>query len=289
MTAATETHSPYAPPPEPGKAASAALTLAMHALLIAVLFIGVKWTTRAPEPVFAELWAPVATPPAPQPAVEQPSAPPKPEPKVEPKPEPRPEAKPEPVEKPDIALEKERERKLKEQKAREEEERRERERQEKLRKEKEAAALRAKQEAEQRAKQDAALREQARRDEFERMKRELAGATGTAPQAAAPNVGSTTSLAGDPAARAGYVDKIRAKIKGNIVLPPEMKGNPEAVFDVVQLPTGEVLSVKLRKPSGVKAYDDAVERAILKSSPLPRPDRPELFERNLELRFRPFD
>ena len=49
---------------------------------------------------------------------------------------------------------------------------------------------------------------------------------------------------------ADWVDKVSAKIRGNIVLPPDIKGNPEAIFDVVQLPTGEVLSVKLRKSSG---------------------------------------
>ena len=86
-----------------------------------------------------------------------------------------------------------------------------------------------------------------------------------------------------------YAGRIKAKIRGNIVLPPDIKGNPEAIFDVVQLPTGEVLSVKLRKSSGHPAYDEAVERAVLKSSPLPRPDRPEMFQRGLELRFRPLD
>ncbi|MSQ74007.1 MAG: TonB C-terminal domain-containing protein, partial [Betaproteobacteria bacterium] len=40
---------------------------------------------------------------------------------------------------------------------------------------------------------------------------------------------------------------------------------------------------------GVGALDDAIERAILKSSPLPKPDRPELFTRNFELRYRPLD
>lgn len=85
----------------------------------------------------------------------------------------------------------------------------------------------------------------------------------------------------------GYVDKIRSKIKMNIVLPPEIKGNPEAIFDVVQLPTGEVLSAKLRKSSGHEAYDQAVERAILKSSPLPRAERPDQFRRELQLKFRP--
>ena len=73
------------------------------------------------------------------------------------------------------------------------------------------------------------------------------------------------------------------------MLPPDIKGNPEAIFDVVQLPTGEVMSVRLRKSSGHRAYDAAVERAILKSSPLPKPDRPERFQRNLEIKFRPLD
>ena len=95
--------------------------------------------------------------------------------------------------------------------------------------------------------------------------------------------------AADPAIDAAYADKIRTKIKLNIVLPPEIKGNPEAIFDVVQLPTGEVFSARLRKSSGNKAYDEAVERAILKSSPLPRPDRPEQFQRNLDLKFRPHE
>ena len=47
------------------------------------------------------------------------------------------------------------------------------------------------------------------------------------------------------------------------MLPPDIPGNPEAIFDVVQLPTGEVMSAKLRKSSGYQAYDAAVERAIL--------------------------
>ena len=68
-----------------------------------------------------------------------------------------------------------------------------------------------------------------------------------------------------------------------------MTGNPEAIFEVVQLPTGEIIDAVLRKSSGVRAYDEAVQRAIQKSSPLPRPDRPELFQRSLTLKFRPQD
>jgi len=90
-----------------------------------------------------------------------------------------------------------------------------------------------------------------------------------------------------PSIDAGYADKIRTRIKMNIVLPPGIKGNPEAIFDVTQLPTGEVLSVRLVTSSGYTPYDEAVERAIRKSSPLPRPDRPEQFRRELQLKFRP--
>lgn len=86
-----------------------------------------------------------------------------------------------------------------------------------------------------------------------------------------------------------YITIIRGKIKGNIVLPPGINGNPEAVFDVVQLPSGEILSAKLMKSSSFAAFDEAVERAILKSSPLPRPVQAGVFSRELELRFRPLE
>jgi colicin import membrane protein len=86
-----------------------------------------------------------------------------------------------------------------------------------------------------------------------------------------------------------WTDKIRAKIRGNIVLPRDIPGNPEAIFDVALLPTGEVLTVRKRQSSGHAAYDDAVERAIMKSSPLPLPDDRAVFRRDLELKFRPQD
>lgn len=86
-----------------------------------------------------------------------------------------------------------------------------------------------------------------------------------------------------------WTDKIRAKIRGNIVLPRDIPGNPEAIFDVTILPTGELLNVRMRKSSGHAAYDDAVERAIRKSEPLPLPEDRAVFRRDLELKFRPQD
>jgi len=91
-------------------------------------------------------------------------------------------------------------------------------------------------------------------------------------------------------AAAEYIDRVRAKIRGNIVLPADVRGNPEAVFEVSQLPNGEVLPpLRLKRSSGHAGLDLAIERAILKSSPLPRPPSPELFSRVLELRFRPLE
>ena len=94
-----------------------------------------------------------------------------------------------------------------------------------------------------------------------------------------------TQPATAPAADAGYVEKIRSKIWHKV--DPNFKVSSEAIFEVIQLPTGEVLSVKLLQSSGNTLYDNAVERAILTSSPLPKPDRPEQFQRVLTLKFRP--
>jgi len=86
---------------------------------------------------------------------------------------------------------------------------------------------------------------------------------------------------------AGYVEKIRQRIKENLILPPGLRGNPVAVFVVTQLPDGDILEARLAKPSGNRAYDEAIERAIQKSSPLPRPNDPALFQRELRLTFCP--
>ena len=82
-----------------------------------------------------------------------------------------------------------------------------------------------------------------------------------------------------------FIAKIKAKIEQNTFAPEGLTGNPRAEFKIVLLPTGEVLSVTLVKSSGNPAYDDAVERSIYKSAPLPLPpNNPELFREFRELR-----
>ena len=87
-----------------------------------------------------------------------------------------------------------------------------------------------------------------------------AGSTGSAQKSSAPKID------------AGYVGKITALIKSNTTYAGSLDapGNPKAVFKVEQLPTGEILSVRLTKSSGVPAFDEAVERGINKSTPLPK-------------------
>ncbi len=234
---------------EPGKVPSIALALLVHLLLLVFLFIGVRWQSRQPEAVMVELWN---IPPAP--VVEQVVAQPEPPPRPEIKPEPKPVEKTVEPHKPDIALEKKKEVKKEAPK----------------KPEPKLNLDRSKDIRAQLERETAALSQQLDKDRIlDQMRREAATAAATAD--------------------AAYIGKLKGKIKSNIVLPPDIRGNPEAIFDVVQLPTGEIMSVKLRKSSAHTAYDAAVERAILKSSPLPKPDRPEQFQRSLEIKFRPLE
>ena len=256
-------------PQSAAKWIAATLALSVHVAFVLFLVFSVNWQNRKPEPVTAELYVSPAPPKA-EPA-KPPPEPPKPEP---PKPEPpKPEPPKAPVEppkpppaeqpKPDIALKEKQERLKKEQAERD-------------RKEKE--------------RQDAEKRLQDKRlaDARERQAREA-----EAMQAQAERERQALQKAAAEAARAkadaDYIRRIQAKIRGNVVVPPDMQGDPEAIFDVVQLPTGEIIDVQLSKSSGVRAYDEAVQRAIIKSSPLPRPDTPDMFRRTLTLKFRPRD
>jgi len=87
-----------------------------------------------------------------------------------------------------------------------------------------------------------------------------------------------------------YIGRIRAKIRRNIVMPPDVADDALAIFDVTLLPDGSVMFKNLKQSSGNTAYDNAVENAILKSQPLPLPPDVTLFQayfRNLELKFKP--
>lgn len=244
-------------PQEPGKGKAIAFTVLVHVLLIAGLFLGVQWKSSEPEAMNVELWAPTpqkATRVAPPPPTPGPKPEPKPAPKIEPKPEPKPTPKA-----PDIVV--------KEEKKKEEK--------------KKPEPPKPEPKPEPKPKTDP-FKEMLERESRERQastEQNRLAALAEKEQRAAANRRGLES----------YAAKIRAKVRGNIVLPPGIAGNPEAIFEVNQLPGGDVLSIRLKRSSGVPALDDAIERAIKKSSPLPLPDDPSQFQRNLEIKYRPHD
>jgi colicin import membrane protein len=90
---------------------------------------------------------------------------------------------------------------------------------------------------------------------------------------------------------AKYVGLISAKIRQHV--NRQLCGTDKATkltFVIALMPTGEVMGhPKLLKGSSLSACDDAVERAILESQPLPVPASADLFSqfRELKLEFSP--
>ena len=310
---------PYSVPRERSRWPSLGLALAMHLGLLFFLWVGVHWQNTEPVAVEAEVWdlkvqtaapppevatEPEPTPaPPPQPQVEQPAPPPPP-----------PVAAPEPkvdLREAEIALERKKaklkeekdkaaaeERRKQELKEREEEKRelekqkqKEKDKADKLEKAKEAKEKAAEEKAEKeladkkaaaekaaKAKKAAAENAAAEKVRSDAMKRMMAqagnGTTGTAAKATAPRKDS------------GYVAALTSKIKSNIAYSgsTDVPGNPRAVFKIEQLPTGEIISVRKIKSSGLPAYDSSVENAINKSSPLPK-KKDGTVEREIELIF----
>lgn len=287
---------PYRVPPEPSRLPSILLALAMHAVLLFFLWAGVNWQSTPPVSVEAEVWdtqTQAAAPPPPPPVAQ-------PEPEPAPKPEPRPEPPPPPpvkaveqppAPKPDIALErKKKEEKAREQKLAEEkiEREKERERDELKKKEQEKKLL-----AEQKAKELADKKAAEKAEKLAKAKQAAAEEKKLAQLRAAEMQRITGSAGSGEAARStaprvdsGYLASIVSKIKsstsylGNTDVP----GNPRVVFKIEELPTGEIVSVRKVKSSGMPDFDDAVEKGIMKSSPLPK-KKDGTVERTLEIAF----
>jgi colicin import membrane protein len=211
---------------------------------------------------------------APPPVAVRPPQPVKPAPEPKPAPVPKPVAEEAPPPKaPDIALEKKRAEteRLKKLKAIQAAEYQAREASARA----EADALKKahdKQQTEQKAEQKKqALLRQLEADE---LKQSMANET-AANAARAAKLADAQAAGARQAALAQaigkYRDLISATVRGNTRLPDNLKGNPQVRCLVKLLPTGEVLSVRVTQSSGNPAYDDAVVRAIEKSSPLPLP------------------
>ena len=242
-----------------------------HLLLMMALGWGVNWK-RDPVTlsVEAELWSALPQEAAPRlveplPVLPAPVPVPPPVVTVEP---PKPEPEPREAE---IAIERE---KAKERKAEQdaaarrkaaEERKLEAKRDLDARRQQDLAKARA---AEDKQKLETARREKAekaieaqRQANLERMKG-MAGATGpaTATGAALRASGPSTSYAG----------RIAARIRANIVFADTVPGNPVAEVQIRVAPDGTIVGKTLLHSSGVKAWDEAVLRAIDRTGVLPR-------------------
>ncbi|MFN9771954.1 MAG: cell envelope integrity protein TolA [Burkholderiales bacterium] len=295
---------PGRPPRAGGRIRAIALALAMHALLIGLLVFGLNWTSRPPEPVQAELWVP-------PPPVKGPPPEPRPEPKPEPKPAPEPPPpppKPEPPPPPppvapDIKAEqarkeaerKEAERRLAEKKLAEKKdaERRDAERKEaekkaeekraaerrlaeqKAAEEKRAKDEQARKEADKKAADEKRRAEQARRDAEAAEQRRADDIRRLQSQAGTSGTPSDQAVRGAATGRvdAGYGARVAAAIRSNTTYqaPGDLDGNPKAVFLVTLRPDCSLAAVRLRRSSGVSAWDQAAERGIQRTDPFPKP------------------
>jgi colicin import membrane protein len=267
---------PYLSRPGPNLAAGL-LALGVHIVFVLLLVVGVSWQTQHPAPVMVDLWTALPeTPRPPAPPVKPPVEPPPPQPPKPAAPERPPVEKPAvketpPPKPPDIALEKEKARKkaeaeklekLKAMQAAEEKARADAAREE-------AAAMKKAQEkqlAEKEKKRRELLRQMEEEDLMQRMADEEARQSAAAARAASARRQTEIERI-----KSQYQDMIGATVRGNTRLPPDLKDNPEVRFLVRLLPTGEVVDVRRTQSSGNAAYDEAVERAIRKSSPLPLP------------------
>jgi len=252
---------PRRPPRAHNTLPSFLLAVCMHLMLVAALWFAVQWHTDTDSPAAAELWElsptpDVATPPPPPPPpppVQQPE-PPQPQAdiveKVE-KPKPAPEPPPPPPPKVEPKKEPPKEEPKPEQKKPPEDVKKV-ERQAELRRQQELARI--------------------------------AGAAGGTTSAASPSAAGGGGH-GDPT----YQGRIKACVKGHLVfaVPDDVSPSAEADFAVELLPTGDLASVRLTKPSGLPGYDEAAERAIRRCDPFPRPIGDTPMPRNLVLQLKP--
>lgn len=235
---------------EPGAVPAALFALVVHAGFFALIIFGVSWQVKTPDPLAAELWSalPATTPPAPV----EPTPASQPEPKPEPvKPAPAPvEAKPQ-VSKADIAL-----------KAK-------KERDEKLKREAET----------KKAADDKRKADEARVLKAEETKRKVAEEKARQETEARE---AAIRSARDAAVR-DYIGRIAALIRNRANIPDSVTGQPEVQVRVRLLTNGSVFEAAISRPSGNRAFDEAVERAINGIRQWPVPENAEILGRQREL------
>jgi len=107
-----------------------------------------------------------------------------------------------------------------------------------------------------------AIQEASTRDANLKRMQGLANATGSS-----TSTGTALKSSGPSASYAG---RIMARIKPNLVFTDLADGNPTTTVEVKLAPDGTIIGKRLLQSSGVKAWDDAVLRALERTEILPR-------------------
>jgi colicin import membrane protein len=88
---------------------------------------------------------------------------------------------------------------------------------------------------------------------------------------------------------AQWAAAIQARVQRAWLRPGTARAGIDCRVAVTQVQGGTVVRVEVRECNGDEAVRQSIEAAVFRASPLPPPPEPALFERNLELRFRPND
>ena len=84
-----------------------------------------------------------------------------------------------------------------------------------------------------------------------------------------------------------YIRLIENRIQQNWIRPASAVPGLECIVNVTQIPSGDVIDVRIDRCNGDEAVIRSIEAAVIRASPLPRPPIPALFERNLQVVFHP--
>ncbi len=97
----------------------------------------------------------------------------------------------------------------------------------------------------------------------------------------------TRTSAGFQSLKASYVRAIQAHVEQRWFEPPGVTQGLSCTIYVTQIPGGEVVGMRFGSCNGGAAVRQSIETAVRNASPLPAPPEPALFEREVELVFTP--
>lgn len=159
----------------------------------------------------------------------------------------------------------------------------EKERLEKMRRQKEAERKEREEARKERQREEA---ERKRLEDIERQREEnerILKALESEQRQAEIDAEERLFTARDSAAMLAYQFAIGQLIRRNWSVPASAGPETQCSVRVTQLPGGDIVGVNILSCNGDEAVKRSVEAAIRKSSPLPKPSDPDLFDRNLLL------